>query len=73
MPGSLTIPERVLSHERNNLSMKSIFVCVCSSGTVSFQTQRAGDHLDFTWNTYDPLGCAAVGAPSEVLFLPLAE
>lgn len=48
-------------------------VSVCSSGAIILQTQHSGDHLNFTWNTHDPPGCAAVGAISEVLLLSLTE
>lgn len=48
-------------------------VCVCSGGTVNLYTQHCGDPLNFTRNTHDPPGCAAVGAQSEVLILSPAE
>lgn len=37
-----------------------------SGGAATLQAQHSGDHLNLTWNTHDPPGCAAAGAASEV-------
>lgn len=65
-------------YECNNLStMICIFICVSVysgwTDRTDNQTQCYGDRFNFPWNTHDPLGCAAVGALSEVLFLSLTE
>lgn len=38
----------------------------CSGGAATSPAQHSGDHLNLTWNTHDPPGCAAAGAASEV-------
>lgn len=42
-------------------------LCVGSCGSSDFPPQLAGDRPNFTWNTHDPPGSAAVGATPEVL------